>query len=46
MHGGDDDLTQVFFNPDHEGWLVKEGEIERKLIGEESDNVIVPTLIW
>ena len=25
VHEGVDDLTQVFFNPDHEGYLVKEG---------------------
>ena len=25
IHDGADDLTQVFFNPDHEGYLIKEG---------------------
>ncbi len=26
-HHGVDDLTEVFFNPDHEGYLVKEGTL-------------------
>ena len=25
IHDGEDDLTQVFFNPDYEGYLIKEG---------------------
>ncbi len=25
-HHGVDELTEVFFNPDHEGYLIKEGE--------------------
>lgn len=24
-HEGGDELTEVFFNPDHQGWLIKEG---------------------
>ena len=27
-HQGGDELTEVFFNPDHQGWLIKEGTWE------------------